>query len=92
MTGDRAEGWTLTEILVLVAVIGLIASIAIPIALRARRSDSDPATVAIRAVRAVPQDYNGSPRRPVRSRTEGATAGAAGSVKLASRAIASSLR
>ena len=92
MTRERAGGWTLAGILVLVAAIGLIASIAIPIALRARRSDSDPAAVAIRAVRGVPQDYNGSPGPQVRPRTAGTTAAAAGSVRLASRAIPGSLR
>ena len=92
MTRARANGWTLTGILVFVAVIGLIASIAIPVALRARRSDPDPAAVAIRAVRAVPQEYNGSTHRAVRTRPAGTAPGAARSVSVASREMATSLR
>jgi prepilin-type N-terminal cleavage/methylation domain-containing protein len=63
MIRARANGWTLTEILIAVAVIGFIASIAIPIALRARQPHT-PDGSPMRAVRAVPQDYNGSRQQP----------------------------
>jgi type II secretory pathway pseudopilin PulG len=93
MTRARASGWTLTEILVFVAVIGLIASIAIPIALRTRRSDPDPDASATRAVRTVQQDYNGSRRGPAPTPPPAAaTTAADGLVKLVSREMTSSLR
>jgi type II secretory pathway pseudopilin PulG len=60
MVRARAEGWTLTGVLVVVAVLGLLASIAIPVALRARRTGHDPAaTDPVRAIRTIPKDYNG---------------------------------
>ena len=61
------EGFTLVETLVIVAVMGLIASIAIPIVLRSRSSGSDaPAIGAAPAIISAHDDYrpDGSSRVP----------------------------
>ena len=58
MSKARREGFTLAELLVAVAVMGLIASIAIPIVLRSRCSSNDaPAIGAARAIVPAHDDY-----------------------------------
>ena len=55
---------SLRTLLMLVATIGLVASIASPIAIRAYRAAVQPAAAAsVQAARPAPQDYNGSGRR-----------------------------
>ena len=61
------KGFTLVETLVIVAVMGLIASIAIPIVLRSRSSPNDATAIgAARAIVSAHDDYrpDGASRMP----------------------------
>jgi prepilin-type N-terminal cleavage/methylation domain-containing protein len=60
------KGFTLVETLVIVAVMGLIASIAIPIVLRSRCSPDDATAIGARAIVSAHDDYgpDGASRMP----------------------------
>jgi prepilin-type N-terminal cleavage/methylation domain-containing protein len=67
MVGARRQGFTLVELLVVVAVTGLIASLAIPIVLRSRTAPNGvPAIGAPRAIVSAQDDYrpDGAARLP----------------------------
>jgi hypothetical protein len=61
---------SLRSLLMVVAILGLITSIASPIAIRAHRTTLQPAhAAAIQPAPPAQQDYNGSERRPVTTAT-----------------------
>ena len=65
MFRERTDA-SLRTLLMVVATIGLVTSIASPIAIRAHRAGPQPAAAAPRqTARPAQQDYNGSPRRRV---------------------------